>query len=67
MRTFGVEFTNHDIVQYAGSFGIPAWRVEQADDFAPLLHRALNMDVPTLIEVPTDYTENMKLGTIAAR
>lgn len=66
-RTFGVEFTNPDIVQYAGSFGIPAWRVEQADDFAPLLHRALNMDVPTLIEVPTDYTENMKLGTLAAR
>ena len=66
-RTFGVEFTNPDIVQYAGSFGIPAWRVEQADDFAPLLHRALDMGVPTLIEVPTDYTENMKLGTLAAR
>ncbi|MEO8288264.1 MAG: acetolactate synthase large subunit [Chloroflexota bacterium] len=64
-RTFGVEFTNPDLVQYAGSFGVPAWRVEQADDFAPLLRRALDMDMPTLIEVPVDHTENKKLGASA--
>jgi acetolactate synthase I/II/III large subunit len=64
-RTFGVDFTNPDLVQYAGSFGIPAWRVEQADDFASLLRRALDMDVPTLIEVLIDNTENMKLGALA--
>lgn len=64
-RTFGVEFTNPDLVQYAQSFGIPAWRVEQADDFAPMLRRALDMDTPTLIEVPVDHTENMKLGSAA--
>lgn len=64
-RTFGVEFTNPDLVQYAGSFGIPAWRVEQPDDFAPMLRRALEMDVPSLIEVPVDHTENMKLGAAA--
>ena len=63
-RTFGVEFTNPDLVQYACSFGIPAWRVEQAGDFAPLLRRALDMDVPTLIEVPVDHTENKKLGAL---
>jgi acetolactate synthase-1/2/3 large subunit len=64
-RTFGVEFTNPDLVQYARSFGIPAWRVEQPDDFAPLLRRALAMDTPTLIDVPIDQTENMKLGLVA--
>ncbi len=64
-RTFGVEFTNPDLLQYAGSFGIPAWRVEQPDDFGPLLRRALEMDTPTLIEVPVDHTENMKLGALA--
>ncbi len=64
-RTFGVEFTNPDLVQYTGSFGIPAWRVEQPDDFGPLLRRALDMDVPTLIEVPVDHNENMKLGASA--
>jgi acetolactate synthase-1/2/3 large subunit len=62
-RTFGVEFTNPDLVQYAASFGLPAWRVEQASDFEPLLRRALDMDVPTLIEVPVDHTENMRLGS----
>ncbi len=61
-RTFGVEFANPDLVQYAGSFGLPAWRVEQASEFAPLLRRALEMDMPTLIEVPIDPTENKKLG-----
>ncbi len=64
-RTFGVEFTNPDLVQYARSFGIPAWRVEQPDDFAPLLRRALAMATPTLIDVPIDHTENMKLGLVA--
>ncbi|HEX9987542.1 MAG TPA: acetolactate synthase large subunit [Chloroflexia bacterium] len=64
-RTFGVEFTNPDLVQYANSFGLPAWRVEGPDDFGPILHRALDMDVPTLIEVPIDHTENMRLGSPA--
>jgi len=64
-RTFGVEFTNPDLVQYAASFGIPGWRVLQPDGFAPLLRRALEMDTPTLIEVPVDHTENTKLGVAA--
>jgi acetolactate synthase-1/2/3 large subunit len=61
-RTFGTEFNNPDLVQYARSFGLPAWRVEQANDFSPLLRRALDLDQPSLIEVPVDYTENAKLG-----
>jgi acetolactate synthase I/II/III large subunit len=61
-RTFGVEFGGPDIVQYARSFGLPAWRVEQAADFAPLLRRALALDSPSVIEIPIDHAENMKLG-----
>ncbi|MDQ2807192.1 MAG: acetolactate synthase large subunit [Chloroflexota bacterium] len=64
-RTFGVEFTSPDLVQYASAFGIPAWRVTQPDEFGPLLRRALEMDTPTLIEVPVDHTENLKLGALA--
>ncbi|HMA37103.1 MAG TPA: acetolactate synthase large subunit [Chloroflexia bacterium] len=64
-RTFGVQFSNPDLVQYAAAFGIPAWRVAQPDDLAPLLRRALEMDTPTLIDVPVDSTENMKLGLVA--
>jgi acetolactate synthase-1/2/3 large subunit len=61
-RTFGVEFTNPDLVAYARSFGMPAWAVEQAADFLPLLQRALALDTPSLIVVPVDPQENQRLG-----
>jgi acetolactate synthase-1/2/3 large subunit len=61
-RTFGVEFGNPDLVAYARSFGLPAWQVEQADDFQPLLQRALALDGPSLIVVPVDARENQRLG-----
>jgi acetolactate synthase-1/2/3 large subunit len=61
-RTFGVEFGNPDLVAYARSFGLPAWQVEQADDFQPLLQRALALDGPALIVVPVDARENQRLG-----
>lgn len=64
---YGVEFGNPDLIQYARSFGVPAWRVEQAADFGTVLRRALEMDKPTLIEVPVDYTENMKLGALTIK
>ena len=55
--------SNPDLVRYANTFGILAWRVAQAGDFAPMLRRALDLDVPSLIEVPVDHTENMRLGS----
>ena len=61
-RTFGVEFGNPDLVQYAAAFGLPAWRVERAHDFLPLLRRALELDRPSVIEVPIDARENVHLG-----
>jgi acetolactate synthase I/II/III large subunit len=65
-RTFGVEFGNPDLVGYARSFGLPAWQVAQADDFLPLLQRALDLDGPSLIVVPIDARENQRLGQPAA-
>ena len=61
-RTFGVEFGNPDFVKYADSFGLPGFRVEQADDLLPTLRRALELDVPSLVEVPVDPRENLRLG-----
>jgi acetolactate synthase-1/2/3 large subunit len=55
-RHFGVDFTNPDFVGLADSFGLPAWRVTRADDFAPLLRHALTLEVPSLIVVPVDYS-----------
>jgi acetolactate synthase-1/2/3 large subunit len=62
-RTFGVEFTNPDLVQYASSFGLPAWRIERAEDLLPTLRRAMDLDVPSLVQVPVDYKENARLGS----
>ena len=61
-RTFGIEFGNPDFVQYAQSFGLPAFRVDAADDLLPTLKRALELDQPSLIEVPVDYRENLHLA-----
>jgi acetolactate synthase-1/2/3 large subunit len=60
-RTFGVEFGNPDFVQLARAFGLPAFPIAEADDFAPALTRALALDVPSIIAVPVDYGENHRL------
>jgi acetolactate synthase-1/2/3 large subunit len=60
-RPFGVEFGNPDFVALAASFGIPAFRPTTAAELAPTLERALAIDGPTLVEVPIDYRENLRL------
>jgi acetolactate synthase I/II/III large subunit len=58
---FGVEFGNPDFVAYAESFGLAAFRPSTATDLYPTLMRALEHDGPTLVEVPIDYRENLRL------
>jgi len=60
-RPFGVEFGNPDFVDLARSFGVVAFRPESAADLAPTLRRALDVDGPSLVEVPIDYRENLRL------
>ena len=60
-RPFGVEFGNPDFVAYAESFGIAAFRPASAADLYPTLMRALDVDGPSLVEVPIDYAENLRL------
>ena len=60
-RPFGVEFGNPDFVAYAKSFGMAAFRPETAADLYPTLMRALAVDGPSLVEVPIDYAENLRL------
>ena len=60
-RPFGVEFTNPDFVAYAESFGIAAFRPSSSADLFPTLARALEHDGPSLVEVPIDYRENLRL------
>ena len=61
-RHFGVDFTNPDFVKLAESFGMPAWRCESSDDFAPRLREALALDVPSLIVLPIDYSLDVAIS-----
>ena len=60
-QPFGVGFGNPDFVAYAQSFGLAAFRPETSADLYPTLMRALEHDGPTLVEVPIDYRENLRL------
>jgi acetolactate synthase-1/2/3 large subunit len=60
-RPFGVEFSNPDFVAYVESFGIAGFRPSSAADLYPTLMRALEHDGPSLVEVPIDYRENLRL------
>ena len=60
-RPFAVEFGNPDFVAYARSFGIAGFRPSSAADLYPTLMKALAVDGPSLVEVPIDYAENLRL------
>ncbi|HYX87354.1 MAG TPA: acetolactate synthase large subunit [Gaiellales bacterium] len=61
-RIAGTKFTNPDWVSLAESFGIAGLRVEAAEDVTPMLARALDLDVPSVVEIPIDYRENVRFS-----
>jgi acetolactate synthase-1/2/3 large subunit len=61
-RHFGTDFTNPDFVRLADAFGMPAWRIEKVEDFGPTLRRALDLDVPSLIVLPIDYSLDVAIS-----
>ena len=61
-RESHARFRNPDFVRLAESFGCKGYRVEAADDLAPILKDALAQRVPTVIDCPVDYSENLKLA-----
>ena len=60
-RPFAVEFGNPDFVDYARSFGIAGFRPSSAADLYPTLMRALEVDGPSVVEVPIDEAEYLRL------
>lgn len=44
-----------------GAFGCKGYRISSADQLAPVLREALAQPVPVLIEIPIDYSQNLKL------
>ena len=56
------EITNPDLVALAQAFGCHARRVESAEDLRPALQEAFAVtDRPSVVVVPVDYSENLKL------
>ncbi len=61
-RHFGVGFGNPDFVKLADAFGMPAWRCQNAEDVGHRLRQALDLDMPSLIVVPIDYSIDVARG-----
>jgi acetolactate synthase-1/2/3 large subunit len=60
-RSGNISFNNPDFVKYAESFGAKGYRVEEAKDLVPTLEKAFADNTVVVIDVPVDYSENMKL------
>ena len=54
-------FTNPDWEMLAKSFHMFGKTIKSADEFAPALQEAFAQEGPSLIAVPVDYAENLKL------
>jgi acetolactate synthase-1/2/3 large subunit len=61
-RLAGTKFENPDWVALAESFGLAGMRVESADQVTPVLRRALELDVSSVVEIPIDYRENARFS-----
>ena len=57
-----VDFTNPDFKMLAEAMHCKGYRVEKAEDLIPTLEEAFRQTVPSVITVPVDYGENMKLS-----
>ena len=57
-----VDFSNPDFKLLAEAMHCKGYRVEKADELIPTLEEAFRQDVPSVIVVPVDYSENMKLS-----
>jgi len=61
-KTSHTKFKNPDLVAMSKAFGCYSERVESADGLRPALRRAFEQtNRPSVIVVPVDYAENMKL------
>ena len=65
MNGFGrpahIDFTNPDFVKYTEAFGAKGYRVEASDELVPILNDAFSQKVPSVIDCPVNYAENLRL------
>ncbi len=61
-RSTDLSFGNPDWLKLAESFGWHGQEVGRSADLAPALRAALEHEGPSLLAIPIDYRENLKLG-----
>jgi acetolactate synthase-1/2/3 large subunit len=66
-RTAGVKLGYYDVEYFAKSFGCKGYRITKADQLGDLLKESLAQPVPVLIDIPIDYSQNIKLMKNAAQ
>lgn len=60
-RTAGVALGRYDVEAFAQAFGAKGYTISAADQLGPVLREALQQTVPVLIDIPIDYSQNLKL------
>jgi len=60
-NSFGTQVGNPDFVKLAQSFGAVGLRAESTAEIGPMLKEAFDQSGPVVMEIPIDYSENIKL------
>ena len=61
-RDSAVHLGQVDIKKYAESYGAVGMRATTKEEFAKCLEEAFKIEGPVVIDVPVDYSDNIKLG-----
>jgi acetolactate synthase-1/2/3 large subunit len=66
MQHFGssafIKFDNPDFVKLAESMGLKGYRISDSTEFLSILKDALAQPIPTVIDCPVDYRENLRFS-----
>ena len=57
-RTIGTDFGNPDMLMLAKAFGIRGFQVTTSKDLPSIMEEALELDEPSLVDIPVDYSDN---------
>jgi len=56
-----VELGDYNVLAFAEAFACKGYRIASADQLGPVLREALQQTVPVLIDIPIDYSQNLKM------
>lgn len=60
-ETAAITLGNYDVVKFAEAFGCKGYEITAADQLEGVFKEAFQSDVPVLINVPVDYSLNVRL------